>query len=45
MHLKKILYICIILLAAGLQSCSITARIKRADRKYQIGEYYAAADM
>jgi peptidoglycan-associated lipoprotein len=45
MHLKKILYISIILLAAGLQSCSITARIKRADRKYQIGEYYAAADM
>ena len=45
MHLKKILYISVILLAAILQSCSITARIKRADRKYQIGEYYAASEM
>lgn len=45
MHLKKILYIFLILLAAILQSCSITARIKRADRKYQIGEYYAASEM
>ena len=28
-----------------LSSCSVTARIKRADRKYAIGEYYEAAEM
>jgi peptidoglycan-associated lipoprotein len=28
-----------------MSSCSISARVKRADKKYNIGEYYAAADM
>ena len=28
----------------GMSSCSLSARIKRADRRYEIGEYYAAAD-
>ena len=32
-----------ILLAAN--ACSVSARIKRADKKYTIGEYYQAADM
>lgn len=29
----------------SLSSCSLKARIKRADRKYAIGEYYDAAEM
>ena len=28
-----------------LSSCSINARIKKADRKYAIGEYYEAGEM
>ena len=28
-----------------LSSCSIQQRIKRADKKFAIGEYYTAADM
>ncbi len=28
-----------------MSSCSISARVKRADKKYDIGEYYTAADM
>ncbi len=33
------------LLVAGLSSCSLKSRIKRADKKYAIGEYYDAADL
>lgn len=40
---KKI--IVIVLCAVGLMSCGVKARIKRADKKYEIGEYYAAADI
>ena len=29
----------------ALSSCSINARIKKADRKYAIGEYYEAGEM
>ena len=29
----------------ALTSCSISARIKRADKRYNIGEYYQAAEM
>ena len=32
-------------LMSGLSSCSLKARIKRADKKYAIGEYYDAAEM
>ena len=32
-------------LIAGLSSCSVKSRIKRADKKYAIGEYYDAAEM
>ena len=28
-----------------MQSCSVTARLKKADKKYAIGEYYEAGDM
>lgn len=38
-------YIVWILLLVGLSSCGIKARIKRADKKYAIGEYYDAADI
>lgn len=39
-------YIMLVLLIAGaLTSCSIKKRVARADKKYQIGEYYLAADM
>ena len=40
---KSILYIVAILLL--LPGCSIQKRIKRADKKFAIGEYYVAADI
>lgn len=42
--MKKIIYL---LLAAVLclSSCSVQQRIKRADKKFAIGEYYIAADI
>ena len=33
------------LLLSGLSSCGIKGRIKRADKKYDIGEYYDAAEI
>ena len=40
---KKILYILAVLMC--LSGCSIQQRVKRADKKFNIGEYYAAADI
>ena len=34
-----------VVLFVGLSSCSINQRIKRADKKFAIGEYYVAADI
>ncbi|MCQ2312143.1 MAG: OmpA family protein [Paludibacteraceae bacterium] len=34
----------ILFLAVGLTGCSITTRVKKADKKFAIGEYYDAAD-
>lgn len=34
-----------VLLLGGLTSCSIKTRVKRADKKYDIGEYYDAAEI
>ena len=46
MRYRNLLYIlCINILVVGLSSCSVAARVKRADKKYTIGEYYKAADM
>ena len=46
MHSKHIIIIFIVLILATIvQSCSIASRIKRADKKYNIGEYYTAAEM
>ena len=45
MKLKNIIYLLAsIILACSTTSCSVSSRIKKADRKYQIGEYYAAAE-
>ena len=33
------------IIVCSMSSCSISARVKRADKRYNIGEYYAAADM
>ena len=33
------------LLITALSSCSVSARIKRADKRFYIGEYYQAAEM
>ena len=35
----------LLILSVGISSCSISARIKKADRKYAIGEYYEAGEM
>ena len=40
------IYVCtMIVLFVGLSSCSINQRIKRADKKFAIGEYFSAADI
>ena len=46
MKLKTIIsLLTVAFVATTFSACSVSARVKRADRKYQIGEYYAAADM
>ena len=46
MRYRNLLYIiCLHILVIGMSSCSVAARVKRADKKYTIGEYYQAADM
>lgn len=42
---RSIVYILVLTLIAGLSSCSLKSRIKRADKKYAIGEYYDAAEI
>lgn len=42
---RSIVYILVLALIAGLNSCSLKSRIKRADKKYAIGEYYDAAEI
>lgn len=45
MRYKNLLYVvCFGLLIAGMSSCSVASMVKRADKKYAIGEYYQAAD-
>lgn len=43
MNCRKIIYI--LLAALLLSGCSIQQRVKRADKKFAIGEYYIAADI
>ena len=46
MKLKTIIsLLTVAVVATTFSACSVSARIKRADRKYQIGEYYAASEM
>ncbi|MBR5827974.1 MAG: OmpA family protein [Paludibacteraceae bacterium] len=46
MHFRHIFFLAsICALSLCCTSCSISARVKRADKKYNIGEYYTAADM
>ena len=46
MRYKNIQYILLVTcLAYAFTSCSISARIKRADKRYNIGEYYQAGEM
>ena len=44
---KNILSIIIVccFLTLGFCSCSVSARIKQADKRYNIGEYYQASEM
>ena len=37
-------FICFTMAAFLLQGCSIKARIKRADKQFEVGEYYSAGD-
>ena len=45
MNNKLIISILLISTLFGLSSCSLSARIKKADRKYTIGEYHEAGEM
>ena len=46
MKLKTIIsLLAVAFVATTFSACSVSARVKRADRKYQIGEYYAASEM
>lgn len=46
MKLKTIIsLLTVAVVATTFSACSVSARVKRADRKYQIGEYYAASEM
>jgi len=45
MRQKLSYFIFLIIAATLLQSCSIKARIKAADKRYDIGEYFVAADL
>ena len=46
MKLKTIIsLLAVAFMATTFSACSVSARVRRADRKYQIGEYYAAAEM
>ena len=42
---RNILVLCLLAIVLCLSSCSVQQRIKRADKKFAIGEYYAAADI
>lgn len=45
MYNRLITSILLLITLVGMSSCSINARIKKADRKYAIGEYYEASEM
>ena len=45
MHLKISAFTVIVVSVLFLQGCSIKSRIAKADKRFQVGEYYAAADL
>jgi len=45
MRLKISTFVFILFSAILLQGCSVKSRIKKADKRFEIGEYYAAGDM
>lgn len=45
MRIKLSSFLILMLAAFLLQGCSLKARIKKADKRYEIGEYFAAADL
>ena len=45
MRSKLISGILFLILMIGMSSCGVNARIRKADRKYAIGEYYEASEM
>jgi len=45
MKTKYILIVSVILAGVTLSSCGVKARIKKADKKYEIGEYYEAGNI
>ena len=42
---RNISVLCLLSIVLCLSSCSVQQRIKQADKKFAIGEYYAAADI
>ena len=45
MRSKITLSIISLIVLIGMSSCGVNARIRKADRKYAIGEYYEASEM
>ena len=45
LQIKPSSFIIYLLAAILLQSCSLKSRIKKADKRFEIGEYYAAGDI
>ncbi len=45
MRVKISSFVLILFSAILLQGCSMKSRIKKADKRYEIGEYYAAGDL
>lgn len=45
MYFKNTAFILVIILALCLQACSTGARIAKADKRFEVGEYFAAADL
>ena len=42
--MRKQIYYILLCLVLVLTGCSTAARLKKADRKYENGEYFAASD-
>ena len=45
MRIKRGHFVFLLLASILMQSCGIKARINKADKRYEIGEYFAVGDM